>query len=110
MNILRGRYADHYVTLKQAHALVEAMKIAVDWREVEHISSVSNPEEATYRAYMIHGLPELDPTAVAVWASGVLDRRLNEKRHRSISAVASDRQCPSQGRVCRDTYGFTRQA
>jgi hypothetical protein len=100
---LRGPYARDYISREVALSIVEALKTADGWREVEALTGTSEAQDAAHRAFLIYGYPELDPSALALWTASAFDRRMSGNTQASHNGTPDDTPDPTD-----HGYGFGR--
>lgn len=77
--------------------IIDAMQTARDWREVECMTGIPEAQYRAHRCYLVYGLPELEPIALARWIAGASDRRTSSTTTTTTAPTISHEP----------TYGFT---
>ena len=65
--MLRDPYAADYPARSTAIAIIDAMKTASGWQEVDRVTGLDDARVIAEDCFIIYGYPELDPTVLTRW-------------------------------------------
>ncbi|MDX0105579.1 hypothetical protein GOC33_06005 [Sinorhizobium meliloti] len=94
-----SHYTRDYPSRETALAIIEAMKTADGWREVEAKTGIERPQIIADRCFMVYGYPELDPVEAARWTAEATMRG-------TVSQIAQAPTGTASGETLNNDYGF----
>ena len=73
--MLRDPYAADYPPRSTAIAIIDAMKTASGWQEVDMVTGIDDARQSAEDCYLVYGHPELEPAALTQWLAEGLIRQ-----------------------------------
>lgn len=73
--MLRDPYAADYPARSTAIAIIDAMKVASGWQEVDTVTGLDDARQCAEDCFLIYGYPELEPDVLTRWLAGGLIRQ-----------------------------------